>query len=271
MKDTSVFEFTDYKKYIKRWIASRPARGHGEKRRFAEALSCNSAYISQVLEKDAHLSLEQAALLSQYLDHNTLECRYFLLLVQKDRAGNRVLRENIETQIKEIIEHRLSIQHHLDQNESLSFESQAIYFSHWQYAAIHVLLYLSEYRTREAISKRFNLTLKRTTEILEFLVKARLARHESGRYFPGSVQVFIPDSSPLSAKSHINWRMRAIASLDQSLPEDLHYTSVAAVHHGDVARIRTVMMRALEEIRSIVKASKNEDTLICYDLDLFKP
>jgi uncharacterized protein (TIGR02147 family) len=250
---------------------ARPARGHGEKRRIAEALACNSAYVSQVLERDAHFSLEQAAVLNKHMDHNELEKNFFLLLVQRDRAGNRELREHLNTQIKVILERRLTIQHKMDHKEKLSVEAQATYYSTWHYAAVHVLLLIPDYRTREAISNRLNLSMKKTSEILDFLVANGLAQHEGGQFLYGHIQVFVPESSPLAAKNHVNWRLKAMTSLDQQKDEDLHYTSIASLNSDDVPKIRSVLMRAIDEIRQIVKNSEKEDTVICYDLDLFHP
>ena len=271
MINISIFNYRDYKKYLRAWIAARPSRGRGEKRRFAEALDCNSAYISQVFEHDANFSLEQAAVLAAYLDLNALEARYFLLLVQRERAGNRVLGEHLDAQIHEIVATRLSMRHRISHKDGLSIEAQAIYFSSWDYSAVHILLLIPEIRTKDAISMRLGIPLAKTTKILDFLVSAGLARQEGGQYFYGAVQIFVPDSSPLSAKSHINWRLKAMGSLDTALPDELHYTSVAAVNRSDVGEIRAVLMTALEEVRRIVRESKNEDTLICYDLDLFRP
>lgn len=140
MKEISVFDFKGYKKYIKTWIQSRPARGHGEKRRIAEKVGCNSAYVSHVLERQGHFSLEQAALLSQHMDHNVLEARFFLLLVQYERAGHPVLKAQLKAQIDEILERRLSIQHRLENGDGLSVEDQATYYSTWHYAATHLVL-----------------------------------------------------------------------------------------------------------------------------------
>ena len=69
MKDISLYHFKDYKSYIKAWIKSRPRHGHGEKRKIAEMTGCHSAYVSQVLEHEAHFSLEQAMAFSEYVGH----------------------------------------------------------------------------------------------------------------------------------------------------------------------------------------------------------
>lgn len=271
MKDLSVYDFKSYKKYIKAWIHALPAHGHGERKRIGAKVGCNSAYVSHVLERDGHFSMEQAALLCQHMNLNELETRFLLLLVQYERAGHPLWRNQIKSQMDEILESRLTRQHQLEHREGLSIEDQATYYSTWHYSAVHVLLLLPDCRTRDAVSKRLRIPPRKAAEILEFLARSGLAQHENGEYRYGPVQVFVPETSPLSSKGHINWRLKAMASLDQILPEDLHLTTVATLNGKDVPAVREVLMKAAEEIHAIIRNSGNEDTLICLDLDLFRP
>ena len=59
-----IYKYNDYKSYVKMALTEK---GHGSRIKFAQALNCQSAYITQVLNKDAHLSMEQAWELSQRL------------------------------------------------------------------------------------------------------------------------------------------------------------------------------------------------------------
>src|SRR6185437_4362530 len=95
----SIFEFTDYKAYLRAWIAARPRAGHGEKSRIAEAASCHLAYVSQVLNASAHFSAEQLVALSDYLGQNEEERDYFLLLLSRARAGSRRLERFYDAKI----------------------------------------------------------------------------------------------------------------------------------------------------------------------------
>src|SRR5687768_11246698 len=98
MKDT-VFDYRDYKKYLNDFIKNQASGGHGYRSKIAEALRCHITYISQVLNKDAHFSLEQADELNSFLGHTKDESHYFLLLVQVARAGTHSLRSKFQEQI----------------------------------------------------------------------------------------------------------------------------------------------------------------------------
>ena len=90
----AIFEYTDYKAFLESWIASRPQGGRGIKSKMAQAMRCQLAYLSQVLNGPAHLSLEQAEALNGILDHSHEEGDFFLLLLQRARAGTPGLRKH---------------------------------------------------------------------------------------------------------------------------------------------------------------------------------
>lgn len=85
-----IYKLNDYKSYVKDALAEK---GHGSRIKFAEGLNCQSAYITQVLNKDAHLSMEQAADASVFFNMNQDEEDYFFLMVQFGKAGTKKLRD----------------------------------------------------------------------------------------------------------------------------------------------------------------------------------
>jgi uncharacterized protein (TIGR02147 family) len=271
MTELSIFNFKSYKAYLKAWIRSRPSRGRGEKRRIAEKSGCHSAYVSQVLEHAAHFTMEQAAALNRYLGHGSIESRFFLLLVQFERAGTPELREQTEKQIDDIIAHRITIQNRIENKVQLSLEDQAIYYSSWHYAAIHMVVHLASCQTKEAISKYLEIPPRKTAEVIEFLVSKGLIAEKQGRYSFGSTDLHLPHTSPLISKMHTSWRMRAIDSLDEERPHDLHFSSIATVRESDLKQARQILMKAIEDLNALVKSSTNEDTLFCFNVDLFRP
>ena len=71
------------------------------------------------------------------------------------------------------------------------------------------------------------------------------------------------------AQHHTHWRMKAIQSLDSEKPEHLHYSSAVTVARADIPAVRKILLSAIEQVRKIVKDSK-EDSLYVYCLDLFE-
>jgi uncharacterized protein (TIGR02147 family) len=268
MKQT-IFEYRDYKKYLSDWIHLRPRRGHGEKSRIADALRCHVAYVSQVLKGAAHFSPEQAEILNRYLNHGEEEADFFMLLVHYGRAGTRALEKYYEAKLTKAVEKRLVLKERLEFKKTLSLEDQAIYYSAWYYAAIHLLVAIPAFRDKEALARYLGISAAQVTKALEFLVVAGLVRQEGGGYLPGTTNIHLSHDSPMIAKHHINWRMQVIQSLDTGRQNELHYSSVVTIARKDALRIHDMLIQAIEKVRAVVRESPEEE-LYCYALDLFR-
>jgi uncharacterized protein (TIGR02147 family) len=265
----SVFDYIDYRNYLLHWLENRPNGGRGEKLKLSEALSCQPSYISQVFAGSANLSFEQAETLNTVFGHTDEESQFFLLLVHLARAGTEALKKRLRTRIQAVLDHRKNLKNRLAFEKSISREDQAIYYSAWYYSAVHFALAIPALRSQAALARAFHLPQARVAEVLEFLVTRGLAVESRGQLVPGSQSIHLENRSPMISKHHTNWRMQAIQSLEREAESELHYSSVITVSEGDAVKIREALVKAIEQVRLIVKPSKDE-ALYCYNLDLFK-
>lgn len=264
----NVFEFSDYKAFVRSWIDSRPNGGRGEKSRLAQKAGCHLAYISQVLNGNSHFNLEQADALNEVFEHGEDEAHFLILLVEYGRAGTASLRRHFERRIQHQLNQRFQLQNRFSDKKTLTPENQAIYYSHWAYCAVHMAILNPTMRTPGTIAKYFDLGVPKVIEILDFLTSVGLAKVEGGEMLPGDVRIHLGHDSPMISKHHTNWRMRAITSLERATPQELHYSGVISVSHKDLPKIRESLVRALEQVRAIVKTSE-DDTVYCYAVDFF--
>lgn len=264
----NIFEFMDYKAYIRSWIDSRPNGGRGEKSKIAQASRCHLAYVSQVLTGSSDFNLEQAESLNTLLEHGEDEAHFFLLLVEFGRAGTTSLKRHFEKQIQKIFNERLLLKNRFSDKKTLTPENQSTYYSHWAYCAVHMAVLNPDLRSSGEIARYFDLSLTKTIEILDFLTSVGLVRKETGLFFPGDVRIHIGVDSPMISKHHTNWRIQAIRAFERETPQELHYSGVISVSHENLPKIREIMVKTLEQIRLLVKDSKDE-TVYCYALDLF--
>jgi uncharacterized protein (TIGR02147 family) len=265
----TVFDYRDYKIYLNDVIVNRPERGRGMKSAIAEALGCQKAYVSQVLSGNAQFSLEQADSLNEFLGHSPDERHFFLLLIQLARAGKPSLVKYFEEQIKQIAENRLIIKERLRIKDTLSREHQAVYYSAWYYSAIHIMLGIERYQTKEALSKHLGLSQKRVTEVLDFLVSLGLAKQRSlGQFEIGPTRMHLERDSPMISKHHTNWRMSAIRSLERASEDELHYSVVASMSEEDRIKVKAMIVKFIQETMGVVHASKDEG-VHCLALDFF--
>jgi uncharacterized protein (TIGR02147 family) len=262
----SIFEGNDYKVYLRERMIARASRG--DRNRLAAAIRCHNGYISQVLNGDAHFSLEQAELINPFFGHTKAESDYFLLMIQFARAGTASLRKHFQEQMKSLSEKRFLLKDRLKFKKILSKEDQATFYSSWYYGAIHVLVSVPRCSTAQGIAEYLALPLDRVRETLEFLLSVNLVTLTNGRYQIGTSHIHLGSDSPMISKHHTNWRLQAMRSLDLQKKEDMHYSSVMTVSLEDSVKVRELLVKAIEDIRAVIRNSDNE-ACFAYAIDFF--
>jgi uncharacterized protein (TIGR02147 family) len=264
----SIFDYEDYRKYLVHALQDRQEAG--ARSRLAEALHCQPAFISRVLNnKDAHFSLEHGISINQFFGHSDQEAHYFMLLLQYGRAGSKQLENYYLGQMREVQEKRLVIADRLQVKQTLSSEDQMTYYSAWYYSAVHMAVMVPELQTKTALATYFKLPLPLMTECLDFLESVGFVDLKDGKYKIGAQRLHLPEASPLISKHHTNWRMKAIQSFDRKSKEDLFYSGPMSISEEDARKIRERILALLEEIEPVIKASK-EEGLFAMNLDLFR-
>lgn len=268
--DISVFDFSEYRQYLLAVLATKPKRGHGWKSQLAKAIGCEVSYISRVLKDQADLSAEQIDKLNIFLGHTDEESRFFHLLQQISRAGTESLRRFLEKQIREALEKRLVLKNRLQVKEVLSREAQAIYYSAWYYTAVHMALTIGTSQTKEEIASRLGLSIKRVSEVLEFLVSVELAQVVARGYTTGTARLHLGSDSPFISRHHVNWRMEAARALDQETnTEALHYSSVVTLNEADFTRIKSQLIKAIESAKAVIRDSPAQK-ICAFNMDWFE-
>lgn len=253
-KANHLYDFNDYKEYLLH--VSDQERGF--KSALAKALNCQSAYISQILNNNAHLSLEQADMATTFLKHSEKEARYFMLLVQRDRSGTVQLRSFFQKQLEEFREEQLSyLKRHAISN-SLTEKDQATYYSSWEYNAIHMAVTIPRLRSKESLMQAFAMPEAKLNRCLEFLLDRGLLKLSSGQYVPGTTENYLERSSPFVRQLHLNTRAQALGSLDRERLEDAHYSAVFTLSAKDVLKIKKLINESLSTMAEVAKDSKEE-------------
>jgi uncharacterized protein (TIGR02147 family) len=269
MENKSVFEFKNYKLYLKYIEGRRPRKGRGFRAELARTMRCQTAYVSQVLNSGANFSLEQAHTLNKFLLHSREESRFFLLLVEYIRAGSKDLQTHFLELMNEQIQQQLNLKERFKIKEVISPEDQATYYSDWSYAAIHIAVTVSKLTSSDNLADYFQLPKIKVQKVLKFLLATGLiAEKNPHEYMIGTSRIHLGADSPLISKHHTNWRIQAINSLDRQIENDLHYTSVVSVSHEDILEIKARLVKEIDAYNAIVKPSK-EETMCCLALDFF--
>lgn len=269
MKPLDVFDFDDYRDYLRKWLERARESSQLNLSRLAERVGVHTTFLSHVLAGKKNLNLEQATLVSEALEQTSIERDYFFVLIEIDRAGTEKLREYFRSKKRALETDRQKLNTRVGQHHELTDEQRAIFYSSWIYVAIFVACAISDRQSLDEIAERFRLTRAKAEEYLSFLVQTGICESRDGYYSMGKTVVYVPNSSPFVVKHHTNWRIRAITKMDSRENTELFYSSPMSMSRKDFARVRELLARVIQESLEICKHSDPED-VVCLNIDLFR-
>lgn len=118
------------------------------------------------------------------------------------------------------------------------------------------------------VAKRFDLPMKRCSEILSFLVDCGLCHEQDGRYRMGPQKIHLEKTSPHLQRFQTDWRMRAIARGEDLTENEIMFTGPVSLSKKDFEKIREEMIEFIQRFLKDVHASPAEE-VACMNLDFF--
>lgn len=256
-----------YREILQEWIKNRPRNGYGEAKNMAGAIGISSVLMSQILNGDREMSLEQAEKAARYMGCTEEETRFFLLLVTRERAGTASLRRLLDEAIDAQKRNFQNWNKFLRGKAELPQEAKAEFYSSWTYAAIHLLTEMPEFQTAEAIADRLGLDLEVTEARLRFLVKHGICVKDGDRYKQSSSSIYLP-RGPYSRSFHTQRRLLALERYERNL-KDFYFSGFYAVSADAFQRFKDELARTIQTYSEEAAASKAED-LFCVNVDAFR-
>lgn len=264
-----VFEFDDYRELVRTHIASKPKNGFGQLSRLARHLGVNATFVSQILAGTKNLSEEQAHKTSEFLELTEPETLFFLLLVQRERAGTRELKALYEKQIHERRRSARQVRGRITTEIELSATEQAVYYSDWLYTAVHTLSSIERFATVEAIAETLGISRARISAVATWLIEHGLCLTKGDRIAVGPRSTYVDRDSPLAARHHANWRLKAIERMQQPRAEDFFFTAPFSISVSDYQRIRDELSRMAAKVARTVEKTDPE-VMATISIDLFR-
>jgi uncharacterized protein (TIGR02147 family) len=262
-----VFEFNDYRRYLTTALDAEGERGR--RSRLAEALRCQPAFVSRVLKGDAHFSQEHGMVINAFMEHREEEAEYFMVLLDYERAGSKVLKEFHRRKMDQIRARRQIVSERIGVKKGLSEVDQMTYYSAWYFAAIHILVMVPEFRSSGRLADRLKLPLTLVKDVLDFLVGVGLVAVDEKGYRPGLSRIHLPGDSPVISKHHMNWRLRAMQALEVKDLENLHYSGPICISKEVAGQMREMILHLLSDAEPLIREAKEEE-VYCLDIDFFK-
>lgn len=266
----SLFQHSDYKSYVLERIEGMPKAGRGEFQKIAQTLSMHSTRVSHIFRGDMHLTLEQAAGLCRYWGMAQIEAEYFIVLVQLARAGTEDARKILKAQAQSLRSRSKELITRVPQDRALTESEKGIFYSSWQYSAVRLLTSIDEFQTLEALATRLDVSRERMREILDFLVDTGLCILKNDRYQMGPKTTHLESNSPLIARHHSNWRLKALPRHEKLSPRELAYTCPVSLNRKDQEVLRELLVQTVQTFLKTVTASEPSDMVACLTIDWFE-
>jgi len=265
----TLFEFDSYKLFLHFKINSLPKKGRGESLRLAIALSVHTTFVSHVLKRDSHFTIEQGLKVARHFSLNELETEYFINLIHLNRASDKPAQIFFEKQRLKLCERHKSLQERIPTQRTLSPLDQAKLYSQWYYLGIQILTAIDGFQNPNSIAAKLRLPQEAILEALQFLVETGLCIREGEKYRVGVTRTFVGRDSPLVTRHHTNWRLRVMQQFPDVPNDELVFTSPTSISRTDFALVREKLAQVIEDFSKIVGPSKDEE-IACLNIDWVK-
>jgi uncharacterized protein (TIGR02147 family) len=265
----SVFSHLDSNKFLKERLKTFPQNGRGQLTAIAKKLKIHNAWLSAILSGERHFTQEQAFLLSQFLGLSTLETKYYLLLINFERASTPDLRAYYNKELEALRADSLQLAKRVREMRALTEEERSIFYSSWLYSAAH--LYSTTKKngiTLNDLCERFKVSKANAAKVLSFLTETGFCEEKNGYYHHRPQSTFVEKGSPHLVRHHLNCRMKAMQKAESLAEEELMFSSQLSLARKDFKLFREKLAVLISDLAKAVKDSPAEDVAL-FNLDFF--
>lgn len=271
LKYVNIFDFLGYKQFLSVFLKMNNSQ-RGLSKEMAKAAKCQPSYLSQVMRKGSKIQLtpDQAFGISQLLLLSPKERDYFLYLVDFERASTKDLKDMLSEKIRSLQKTSLDIGNMLERPRVENQELLVKFYSSWIYSYAHILTSIPEFQTTESISKKVNLSVEATINLMVELENMGLVNRERGAWVHSGKQLHVDAESVLVGNHHNNWRQQAL--LDAQLRNSaasIHFSGVYSISKLDFSKIKSQILDCLKNVNLAALNSGTEEVVV-YCCDFFK-
>ena len=263
-----VFEFSDYKRFLKHYIENQPRKGRGLVKSIGEHLNVDPSQISQVLSGSKDFTEEHGLLLTRFIGLNELETEYFLTLLKIERSGTKTLKDHYAKKLEKLKVESLNLKERINQDRILGDYEKSVFYSSYLYCAIWLSTSINEGQALADIAERFQISRQKTAGILNFLVDTQLCIEKNGLYTMGTQHIHVERGSPFLSRHHHNWRIKGLERTESISEEEMQFTGPVSISKKDFLAIRELLLDAISKTLQKVKQSEPSD-VACLLIDWY--
>lgn len=258
----------DYRSFL-RQVVNEEGKERGYRKRLADEAGCQPAYLSQILAGRVELTPEQADRLTRFWGFTEIEGDIFLTLVNLGRAGSPGLRDRLGARLESLKAEWQERDATFEQPELSISDRALLYYSHWTYTAIHVLLTVPKLRTPEALAKHLRMETSEISAALERLEQIGLAESQGGKWEATQATLHAPHGAAAAEVHHRNWRVKALDLSESDSRTSVRYTSVHTLSSNDRIKVKEILDQAIRATRRTIEPSP-EELGACLVIDYFE-
>lgn len=264
-----IFQYAEYRA-VMAYFVDKHKSIRGYRTKMASAINCSSAYLSQVMNSHVQLSQDQGLLLANFWSLAKLETDFFLALIGQERAGTPELKAYIGEKIERLREKHTNVGHYVAQQNTLSLELAAEYYSSWLYQAIHVAISVPQIDSLAKLVARFGCDRDRVSAVLHRLMTMGLIEEDpSGGWRATQLHTHVDRDSPNFANQHKNWRLKSCEDSVINSSDSVLYTGVYSLSQKTAEIMRNLLLDTISKAHDEVVGSAEEE-VFTLQIDWYK-
>jgi uncharacterized protein (TIGR02147 family) len=268
MKYISIFDFSDYRKFVSTWLAQQPHKGRGFFTQLATKLSTSNAAVTQIFKGHREMSQEHALELSEEFNFNPKELLYFLLLTDYSRTSSHKLKKVLSLQIQKTQTEQKDLVNKVEKDKVLTDEMKSVYYSSWVYTGLRNLIATEQYNSIHLLAERLKLPPNQVNKAIDFLIQNQFLTFEKNKLITGPQKTHLESNSPFITKHHQNWRIKSLVEMENHSEKDLFYTAPMSLSEDLAEQIRGQLAEFIKNLVTEIGPSKSE-TVRCLNIDWF--
>ncbi len=268
--ELNIFDFSDYKTFLKTYIDKSTSRGIIKD--LALAAHVHRPYLSKVLNGDIHLLPDQLYGICNFIKLIEAESEFLLLLLEKDRSNKSNYKKYIERKINNIrkAEEEKTKAYGRDTSVLKIDEDAWIYYSHWIYPMVHIAVSIPHLQRVEALSKVFEQRPERILQVLTQLLKMGFVKKEKDQWKWTQGSWHTSQSDPRTLLIHRQLRDLSHQNYQEYPKEGLYFSVVQSISENDFKELNKSIVRWIDKFNKTAAPSKPEVPVVfCCDFYQF--
>ena len=257
----NIFDYDDYKAFVRDTIAALPGKGRGEMKRLAEAIRVSPSTLSLVFSGPRDLTPEQALELGAAMGLKESALEYLVLLVERSQAGSEKLRAQRDSRVQKLRRAKAKLKDSIDVSRELTREEVTQFYSTWYFAAIMVQLSIPERHTAASLALRLGLPERVVALALDYLLETGLCKKHGQWLTLGTSKLHLDSNDPMIFRHHQNWRQVALDRMSRCafLESDEFVVSIPfATSRANLKKLRLGIQSQVKEWIKVIDSGKEE-------------